>query len=454
MSREGLPAATRFLVIASELCSMRSRRSRRASPRLDFGSTRDARRLDRSCCSSGAALLLAGQLLTPPGALSALVGLDRGRARRTATLLDAARPGRRRGGHRLQHRSRAARRSSRLMRHTRTGWWLEEAGDVTPRPRSRATPGPTSSSSAAGTSASGRPGSSASSSPSWTCSCSRPASAGTGRADGTAASARRSGATRRRCARRSGDAAALAVCRASEDAVRGVGAWCDANDVDAWFREAPMLRVATTESQLGSWDETVRAAAALGAPEEVVSVSADDVRARCASPLFLGGELYRLNATVQPARLALGLRSRAPRARHPRARADGGHAARSGRQRRDTNGSRPRGVGRAGRQLGGCQIPRLPALARRRVEPHRSHRADPGCARRARLDGRRGDRRQPQTRALHADDPRRPDRVRLGRRRDGVRRDASPTGSSSTAASSPRRARASRASSRRRADAR
>ena len=48
----------------------------------------------------------------------------------------------------------------------------------------------------------------------------------------------------------------------------------------------------------------------LGAPEEVVSMSADDVRARCASPLFLGGELYRLNATVQPARLALGLRSR------------------------------------------------------------------------------------------------------------------------------------------------
>ena len=67
-----------------------------------------------------------------------------------------------------------------------------------------------------------------------------------------------------------GDAAALAVCRASEDAVRGIGAWCESNGVDAWFREAPMLRVATTESQLGSWDDTVRAAAELGAPEEVV----------------------------------------------------------------------------------------------------------------------------------------------------------------------------------------
>jgi glycine/D-amino acid oxidase-like deaminating enzyme len=106
------------------------------------------------------------------------------------------------------------------------------------------------------------------------------------------------------------DAAALAVCRASEDAVRGIGAWCEANEVDAWYRQAPMLRIATTESQVGSWNEVVGAAAALGAPEEVVSVSPDEVRARCASPLFLGGALYRLNATVQPARLSLGLRAR------------------------------------------------------------------------------------------------------------------------------------------------
>ena len=107
-----------------------------------------------------------------------------------------------------------------------------------------------------------------------------------------------------------GDAAALAVCRASEDAVRGIGAWCEASGVDAWFHEAPMLRVATTESQLGSWGGIVRDARELGAPEEVVEVGADEVRARCASPLFLGGALYRLNATVQPGQLALGLRAR------------------------------------------------------------------------------------------------------------------------------------------------
>lgn len=108
----------------------------------------------------------------------------------------------------------------------------------------------------------------------------------------------------------SGDADALAVCRASEDAVRGIGAWCESNEIDAWFREAPMLSVATTESQLGAWDAVVRAAAELGAPDEVRVVSADDVQARCASPLFLGGALYQLNATVHPARLALGLRGK------------------------------------------------------------------------------------------------------------------------------------------------
>ena len=109
---------------------------------------------------------------------------------------------------------------------------------------------------------------------------------------------------------RVGDAEALAVCRASEDAVRGIDAWCEESRVDAWFRAAPLLRVATTESQLGSWDDSVRAASALGEPEEIVALQAEDVRRRCDSPLFLGGALQRLNATVQPARLVLGLRAK------------------------------------------------------------------------------------------------------------------------------------------------
>ena len=196
------------------------------------------------------------------------------------------------------------------MRHTRTGWWLEEAGKVTPT-------APLDGDSRADVVVVG--GGYLGLWTAWqlkelepeldvlvleTAVCGHGPS---GRNGGFCETLWGEAATLRE---RADDAAALAVCRASEDAVRGIGAWCETNTVDAWFREAPMLRVATTESQLGSWDASVRAAAELGAPEEIVSVSADEVRARCDSPLFLGGALYRLNATVHPARLALGLRAK------------------------------------------------------------------------------------------------------------------------------------------------
>lgn len=109
---------------------------------------------------------------------------------------------------------------------------------------------------------------------------------------------------------RSDDASALAVCHASEEAVHGIGAWCRDNEVDAWYRQAPMLRVATTPSQLDSWEPEVRTCRELGAADEIRSIGAEEVRERCASPLFLGASLQRLNATVHPGRLALGLRQR------------------------------------------------------------------------------------------------------------------------------------------------
>jgi hypothetical protein len=70
MSREGLPAATRFLVIALSLLYATAAV---AAPILtDFGSTRDVV-VWIALLLAGAALLLAGQLLTPPGRLSALL---------------------------------------------------------------------------------------------------------------------------------------------------------------------------------------------------------------------------------------------------------------------------------------------------------------------------------------------------------------------------------------------
>jgi len=110
---------------------------------------------------------------------------------------------------------------------------------------------------------------------------------------------------------RVGDLRAVEVCRASERAVRGIAAWCERNGVDAWYRAAGTLQVATSPAQVGDWDDVVEACRAVGAPEEAVALSPEEVSARCASPAFLGGMLLRVAANVQPARLALGLRAKA-----------------------------------------------------------------------------------------------------------------------------------------------
>ena len=110
---------------------------------------------------------------------------------------------------------------------------------------------------------------------------------------------------------RVGDTRAVEVCRATERAVHGIGAWCEAEGVDAWYRAAGTLQVATSDAQIGDWDDVVEACREVGAPEEAVALSPAEVSARCASPAFLGGMLLRVAANVQPARLALGLRERA-----------------------------------------------------------------------------------------------------------------------------------------------
>ena len=108
---------------------------------------------------------------------------------------------------------------------------------------------------------------------------------------------------------RVGDRRAVEVCRASERAVHGIGAWCAAEGVDAWFVAAPTLYVATSDAQVGDWDEIVAACREVGAPDEAQPLDEPAVRSRCASPLFRGGGLLLPTAAnVHPARLALGLR--------------------------------------------------------------------------------------------------------------------------------------------------
>jgi glycine/D-amino acid oxidase-like deaminating enzyme len=109
---------------------------------------------------------------------------------------------------------------------------------------------------------------------------------------------------------RFGDEAGRRLLDASSASVEAVGAWCREQGVDAWFDQSGYLAVSTGPAFDGVGRPAVEAAAALGAPQRVVALSAEEVRARCAAPSFRAGVLVPDFATLQPARLALGLRQR------------------------------------------------------------------------------------------------------------------------------------------------
>jgi glycine/D-amino acid oxidase-like deaminating enzyme len=107
-----------------------------------------------------------------------------------------------------------------------------------------------------------------------------------------------------------GDAAALAVARAADRAVGEIGEFCGADGVDAWFRLGGYLQVSTAAAHDAAWSAPVAACRELGVAGAAVALSPEEVALRCVSPTFRGGAFYPTAATVQPARLALGLRER------------------------------------------------------------------------------------------------------------------------------------------------
>ena len=107
---------------------------------------------------------------------------------------------------------------------------------------------------------------------------------------------------------RFGDAGAKAIAVAAQGSVDAIGAFCDEQQVDAWFRQAGYLQASTAAAWDGAWEATIEACEALGFSGACRSLSPDEVRARCDSPALRGGAFYPGAATVQPARLARGLR--------------------------------------------------------------------------------------------------------------------------------------------------
>jgi glycine/D-amino acid oxidase-like deaminating enzyme len=105
---------------------------------------------------------------------------------------------------------------------------------------------------------------------------------------------------------RFGDDRALAAARASSESVRAIGDWCEAEGVDAWFKRNGFLMVSTDTAQ----DEVIERTIAAGDGEHVLALDQAATRARCDSPRFRRSLFVPDDATVHPARLALGLRRR------------------------------------------------------------------------------------------------------------------------------------------------
>ncbi|MGH2636482.1 MAG: NAD(P)/FAD-dependent oxidoreductase [Actinomycetota bacterium] len=105
-----------------------------------------------------------------------------------------------------------------------------------------------------------------------------------------------------------GDADAMELLMTVGRSPIEIGTWCERQGVDAWFRLGGQLGVATNPTHERGWDGLLADARRLGVEDEFAALSAEEIRARCASPRFGSGLFIRDSGTVQPARLARGLR--------------------------------------------------------------------------------------------------------------------------------------------------
>ncbi len=108
--------------------------------------------------------------------------------------------------------------------------------------------------------------------------------------------------------RRYGREGAIRTARAAAESVREIGTWCERHAVDAWYAQSGDLAVSTSEAQDAGLRDTLEQTTRFGIEDEYVPQTPEQVRARCDSPIFRAGVFIPGAATVQPARLARGLR--------------------------------------------------------------------------------------------------------------------------------------------------
>jgi putative aminophosphonate oxidoreductase len=104
-----------------------------------------------------------------------------------------------------------------------------------------------------------------------------------------------------------GDAEAIRLCQASEDAIGEIETFCTTHRVDADFRRGGWLWTATSRAQLGAWDAVLRICARAGV-SPYSPLDSREVAIRSGSAVHLAGVLEAKAAIVQPAALVRGLR--------------------------------------------------------------------------------------------------------------------------------------------------
>lgn len=101
---------------------------------------------------------------------------------------------------------------------------------------------------------------------------------------------------------------ALAVIDAGARTIDELEAWMTAHGVDAWFRRDGYIGVASAPRQAGGWAEPLATARELGIEDRYRVLDKAALAAYVRSPVFEGGHHVADGGTVQPARLARGLR--------------------------------------------------------------------------------------------------------------------------------------------------
>jgi glycine/D-amino acid oxidase-like deaminating enzyme len=100
----------------------------------------------------------------------------------------------------------------------------------------------------------------------------------------------------------------LEAARALDGAPAWIGDWAARHSVDPWFVPGGTLVASTSPAQDDAWAGILGLAAELGVADRYVALPPAEVRARCNTPELRGGMLVPSDASVQPARLARGLR--------------------------------------------------------------------------------------------------------------------------------------------------